>query len=827
MATIDGTSGPDSLTGTNGDDWIYSLSGDDTIFGLNGHDFLKGGLGEDVIYGGGGNDYLNGEADNDTLYGGDGNDTVDGSYGSDVIYGGDGDDWLIAEYIYSSFKIMTNNTVYGEDGDDTLTTSSYGTDILDGGAGHDFLLVQNNTTRDEPIVIDLAASSISGGVFDGDSIISIESVSIEYNFKSSATITGSSVANTINTSNGNDTISGGGGNDVISADDGDDSISGGSGDDDIDGGSGKDIISGGSGDDDIRIDAYDSSVSGNSGDDRFEIGSYFSLGAFTSELSVSGGADEDTLHFIDTTADIIVNFDTSKANVKGANGEYDFAFSSIEEFTGGKSITYVGGPTKPLTVFTHKQISDQLTDGYWQSVAQDRQSFDVSSDHIITVNISGLNSDGARFAKAAFSLWAGVSGLDFQYVTGSADITLDDEKVGGGTNNTVSGKYITSSDVNVGKQMLLDEGPNVESYAFSTYIHEIGHALGLGHAGNYNSSAKYKQDGSGDNHYLNDSEQLTIMSYFNQTVNTFSNASAAADISPMIVDILAIQDLYSGLTVSNNAGNTTYDLEGAGTVLDRADMDWGGTPIAMTLHDTGGKDTFDASKTTENQKANMNDGRIWDINGGKGNVIIAWDTLIENFKGGAGVDRITGNEMNNKIIGNGGNDILKGGAGADILIGNTGRDILKGGGGKDKLNGGKGIDILKGGGQKDILIGGGNNDVLWGQAGNDVLRGGTGRDILKGHGGNDKLSGGGGKDFLVGGAGADKFQFRGNKNEGRDIIKDFNNGVDLIQIKGGIKFTDIDISDNGTNTFIKLDSGTVIVLRNVLESAIDAGDFLL
>jgi hypothetical protein len=34
----------------------------------------------------------------------------------------------------------------------------------------------------------------------------------------------------------------------------------------------------------------------------------------------------------------------------------------------------------------------------------------------------------------------------------------------------------------------------IDSYSFQTYVHEIGHALGLGHGGPYNGSASYGLD---------------------------------------------------------------------------------------------------------------------------------------------------------------------------------------------------------------------------------------------------------------------------------------------------------------------------------------------
>ena len=79
VATIVGTSGPDVLRGTDGDDVIAALGGPDVVSGLDG---------DDVVCGGGGPDVLRGEGGVDLLLGDD---------GPDVAIGGSGDDNCSAE----------------------------------------------------------------------------------------------------------------------------------------------------------------------------------------------------------------------------------------------------------------------------------------------------------------------------------------------------------------------------------------------------------------------------------------------------------------------------------------------------------------------------------------------------------------------------------------------------------------------------------------------------------------------------------------------------------------------------------------------------------
>ncbi|MCF6274550.1 MAG: M66 family metalloprotease, partial [Robiginitomaculum sp.] len=98
---------------------------------------------------------------------------------------------------------------------------------------------------------------------------------------------------------------------------------------------------------------------------------------------------------------------------------------------------------------------------------------------------------------------------------------------------------MTSASVMVTTGWLTQFGTGYNSYSFETYIHEVGHALGLGHAGNYNGNATYGTD----NYYLNDSLAYTIMSYMNahndefSGPNTFVDASFRYMLTPQIADI--------------------------------------------------------------------------------------------------------------------------------------------------------------------------------------------------------------------------------------------------------------------------------------------------
>ena len=100
QATVDGpfndvvgTSGNDTLTGTDQADSIQGLGGDDLLRGEGGHDALFGGQGNDLLEGGTGSD---------SMYGGAGDDTIHGTLGADVLNGGAGADTFVFAHLDAS-----------------------------------------------------------------------------------------------------------------------------------------------------------------------------------------------------------------------------------------------------------------------------------------------------------------------------------------------------------------------------------------------------------------------------------------------------------------------------------------------------------------------------------------------------------------------------------------------------------------------------------------------------------------------------------------------------------------------------------------------------
>jgi serralysin len=219
----------DTLTGTDGRDWLNGGKWTDHIWGGAGNDMIYGGAGDDELHGGVGDDMIGGDDGNDILYGEDGNDTLQGAAGDDRLYGGAGNDTL---------------------------NGGAGNDYMEGGTGNDYYYVYDAG--------DVVVERPGEGTDTVQTTLSTyrlpENVENLIYYGGGITGTGNALDNVMTGSGGNDSFHGGGGNDALYGGDGSDTLYGEDGDDALNGGNGDDVLVGGAGADKLY---------GGGGADRF------------------------------------------------------------------------------------------------------------------------------------------------------------------------------------------------------------------------------------------------------------------------------------------------------------------------------------------------------------------------------------------------------------------------------------------------------------------------------------------------------------------------------------------------------------------------------
>lgn len=278
-----------------------------------------------------------------------------------------------------------------------------------------------------------------------------------------------------------------------------------------------------------------------------------------------------------------------------------------------------------------------------------------------------------EMAINALNLWADVANVEFQEVTGAGDIRF------GNTTTQINAAHAYFPNTGAGGDVWVNPAyaPNRElgfgQYGHETLIHEVGHALGLNHANNYDGSTT--QDNPTHNF---DSYQYTLMSYYHHQAPASRGIYPAA---PMLMDILAVQRIY-GANYRTRAGNTTYGFNASNDVRAAFDFSRNQRPI-VAIWDGAGNDTLNLSGYGMAQRISLVPGSFSSVGGLTDNLAIAFGAEIENAIGGRGNDIIVGNGLANRLVGGGGRDALHGGAGDDQLIGSGGRDRLNGDAGDD------------------------------------------------------------------------------------------------------------------------------------------------
>ena len=264
---------------------------------------------------------------------------------------------------------------------------------------------------------------------------------------------------------------------------------------------------------------------------------------------------------------------------------YIFVGSRNSEHSGDYEISLV---ENTIPEGSYDEIADYMSSAWG---GRTPSTYGYEPGGVLAADITALTEGDQQLARWGLEAWASVTGIEFGFVDSNADITF--------TNNPAHAPTGGPGVVNVPLRSHDTDVVTIGSGRHYVYIHEIGHALGLGHPGPYPTTASEIDIMI----FLIDSHQATVMSYFSQSGNTYINADFGSPITPMIADIIAIQNLY-GVPTDIRAGDTVYgynsNVEGylgeffvrwagneenplAGLIVTWSESSWGKHPAFVDL----------------------------------------------------------------------------------------------------------------------------------------------------------------------------------------------------------------------------------------------------
>ncbi|WP_307729127.1 DUF4214 domain-containing protein [Massilia sp. IC2-476] len=545
-----------------------------------------------------------------------GNDDMVGTSGDDKLYGAGGSDILMGlngdDKLYSSLLRDPATGAWRPDDKGDILDGGKGNDLLQGGVANDMLLGGDGN---DTLYGAGGRDSLQGGA--GDDILQSGRPWDPATEEFSPDLLG-------------DTLDGGDGNDTIYGDDGADVLMGGAGNDGMSGGGGNDLLLGGSGNDTLVGGAGNDTLDGGAGISRLAGGlgdDVYSVRSALDQVWDEGGNDRGTIY-----------------------ADWVLPVGSVENWTWAAGVQKLPHWIAALAV----QVPAARLLGAARIIdyhfAEQPAAFFEEHDK---KGFETFNEAQRALTRKAFEYISSVANVQFRETD-----ALDGEGVLILANN----QQENSSGYASNRLVMLNAGlrevmaPTSGNFGAAVLMHEIGHALGLKHPFAHEDSV----GNSGDGPFLSsveDAAHHTLMSY-NVTPSDYQ-------LSYNALDLAALHYIY-GPTGQVASGDTTWTLD-----ADQANF----------IADGAGSDTLDGSAFGGGMTLDLRPG-YWSFLGAKGDSIVRagqvtvnFGSLIENLRGGAGNDRLTGNEVGNRIEGGAGHDILVGGAGSDRLDGGAGIDV--------------------------------------------------------------------------------------------------------------------------------------------------------
>ena len=260
-------------------------------------------------------------------------------------------------------------------------------------------------------------------------------------------------------------------------------------------------------------------------------------GQLMARLALEAWSDVTGLEFVERTADQLAATATQTEGLDASSGTLTpYSMNVGEDFNGtigsadrdAIAIILVAGQSITIALDGNCEAGNPLADPFLR--------LRDSNGNVILQNddANGVDSmisfeapsTGIYYVQAGSYLdsYTGDYTLSVRETPTSPDITFQDDAAGAYAQFWASGSTITRAVINI-DDTWAGGSARVDGYFYQTYLHEIGHALGLGHAGDYNGSARYGTDNS----YLNDSWQASIM-----PISTKSRIRSSMQVSPML-----------------------------------------------------------------------------------------------------------------------------------------------------------------------------------------------------------------------------------------------------------------------------------------------------
>lgn len=322
---------------------------------------------------------------------------------------------------------------------------------------------------------------------------------------------------------------------------------------------------------------------------------------------------------------------------------------------------------------------------YWTDNGQTAHKWGIGSSNNSTAGTSGgtvtytfassFTATEIATWKECFALWSAVCNIQFTEAASGGQVQLVRGTDGGAhTSDTATragttrmGRVTASTisiDTSVGGFDLSGSFTSYSGYGLGTVVHEMGHMLGLGHAGDYsgNVDPATQQLGAFDSRlwsimsYIQPSDSSAA--YFGSYPVTGTNwGGAQTSTTWMPLDIAAAQRIYGAATGGPLSGGQVFgfNCNVAASISSFFDFTINAAPV-ITLYDSGTGNTLDLSGYSTAETIDLRAGDFSSFAGLVNNMGIAFGTRIDAAIGGTGSNVFYTNGDGDTITGHGGDN---------------------------------------------------------------------------------------------------------------------------------------------------------------------------